>query len=427
MVLPSRHPSESWDPVPLAIFKSLDDGVRCEVSTKHDARFNRVRRIAIAARPDWQATAEHYGFLFHTIDGAPYWDESAYYAFSLEQIERDIEAPTQELHMLAMSMVEEIVGSEALLTRLTIPERYWDWIADSWRKRQPHLYGRMDLVYDGTGPAKLYELNYDTPTSVYEAAVFQWIWLEQQKQRGVLPQHADQFNLLQELLVLAFATIAKALPKPFYFAAVRNNAEDQGTIAYLRDCALQAGLRAEIIALEDIGLSTQGRFTDLQNRVMGSLFKLYPLESLFADAYGPYLPHSRLQLLEPPWKAVLSNKGILPLLWERHAGHPNLLPACFEENNAVPLPRGWVRKPLLSREGANVRIALPDGEQVESPGRYAHGFTIRQAFHPLPRFAGGYPLIGSWVVGDKPAGMGIREDATLITRDTSRFVPHIID
>jgi len=47
--------------------------------------------------------------------------------------------------------------------------------------------------------------------------------------------------------------------------------------------------------------------------------------------------------------------------------------------------------------------------------------------HPLPHFAGGYPLIGSWVIGDRPSGIGIREDATLITRDTARFVPHIIE
>jgi glutathionylspermidine synthase len=118
-----------------------------------------VKRIAIAPRPDWQATAEHYGFHFHTIDGAPYWDESAYYAFTLEQIERDIEAPTEELHQLAMSLIDEIIASEDLMTKLAIPVRYWDWIADSWRQRQPHVYGRMDLVYDGNAPAKLYELS----------------------------------------------------------------------------------------------------------------------------------------------------------------------------------------------------------------------------------------------------------------------------
>ncbi|GLQ92832.1 glutathionylspermidine synthase family protein [Dyella acidisoli] len=386
-----------------------------------------MRRVVVDPRPDWQVTAARYGFRFHSVNGEPYWDESAYYAFTLQQIERDIEAPTGELHQMAMSLISEIVASEALMTKLAIPAPYWDWIAESWRHRQPHLYGRMDLVYEGNGPVKLYELNYDTPTSVYEAAFFQWIWLEEQQQRGVLSQQADQYNQLQELLILAFATIGKSLRRPFYFTAVRNSLEDQGTIEYLRDCAIQAGVHAEMIAIEDIGLSRKGSFTDLQDKVIGTLFKLYPLEHLFTDQYGSYLPRSGLQLIEPPWKAVLSNKGIMPLLWGRHPDHPYLLPAFFDEAPTEPLPPGWVRKPLFSREGANVQITLPDGECISSPGRYTQCPVIRQAFHPLPRFEGGYPLIGSWVVGDTPAGMGIREDATLITRDTSRFVPHVIE
>ena len=61
--------------------------------------------------------------------------------------------------------------------------------------------------------------------------------------------------------------------------------------------------------------------------------------------------------IEPPWKAVLSNKGMLALLWEMFPGHPNLLPAFFEdEPNAKGLSSSFVRKPLLSREGANVEI-----------------------------------------------------------------------
>ncbi|EBQ2875078.1 glutathionylspermidine synthase family protein, partial [Salmonella enterica] len=37
-----------------------------------------------------------------------------------------------------------------------------------------------------------------------------------------------------------------------------------------------------------------------------------------------------------------------------------------------------------------------------------------------------YTLIGSWIIDDEASGMGIREDNTLITKDTSRFVPHYI-
>lgn len=383
-----------------------------------------MKRIVAAERADWRETAASYGFRFHTIDGEPYWDERAYYAFSLEQIEQDLEAPTEAIHEMAMGLVDEIVGSEALLSRLAIPPAYWDWIATSWRRRDPHLYGRMDLAYNGQGPAKLYELNYDTPTALYESAFFQWLWLEQQLNRGVLPAGTDQFNLIQELLVESFGTLAPGLPKPLYFSAVRGSAEDQGTIEYLRDCAEQAGVRSEMIAIEDIGLSRDGRFTDLEDRVIGALFKLYPLEYMFAEEFGPALPGSGIQLIEPPWKLILANKGLLSLLWERFEGHPNLLPARDADGSEVP--PGWVEKPFFSREGANIILRLDSGERHFSDGPDTTGPRVLQRSHPLPCFDGHYPLVGSWVIGDRAAGIGMREDSTLITRNTSRFVPHVI-
>ncbi|VXC21540.1 putative synthetase/amidase [Luteimonas sp. 9C] len=382
-----------------------------------------MRRVAIVERGDWQAQAAECGFRFHTIDGARYWDERAYYAFSMAQIEHDLEDPSVEVHRMAMGLVDEIVESDTLMQRLAIPDAFRDWIADSWRKREPHLYGRLDFAYDGNGPAKLYELNYDTPTSLFEAAFFQWQWLEDQRASGRLPRDADQFNSIHEALVDRFGELASSLPPPLLFAAVRESEEDQGTIAYLRDCAAQAGLYGDAIALEDIGLSEDGRYTDLDDTVIGALFKLYPLEDLFNDEFGRALPKSGLRLIEPPWKALLSNKGLLPLLWERHRGHPNLLAAEFDTGG--DLPAGWVRKPLHSREGANIELHLADGQRLHSDGPYT-GPGIRQAAHPLPRFDGHYPMVGSWIVGDHACGIGIREDDSPITRDSARFVPHAI-
>lgn len=381
-----------------------------------------MRRVAIQERPQWRELAEEYGFDFHTIDGAAYWDESAYYAFSLSQIENDIEAPTEEIHQMALALVDEVVDSEQLLRQLAIPPHYWNWIRDSWRRDRLHLYGRIDLAYSGQGPAKLYELNYDTPTSLYESAFFQWLWLEQQIDLGALPRSADQFNSLQEKLVARLAEIGSRIVQPLYFSAIQDHAEDQATIAYLRDCAEQAGLQHAVIAIENIGISSDGRFTDLGDEVIGSLFKLYPLEAMFVEDFGAALPNSGLQLIEPPWKAILSNKGALPLLWDRHRGHPNLLPA--RVSDAAAPSAGWVRKPFFSREGANISITTPEGKRLNSAGPYGEGPTIDQAFHPLPEFGGRYPLIGSWVIGDSAAGIGIREDHSLITQNTSRFVPH---
>jgi len=73
-----------------------------------------------------------------------------------------------------------------------------------------------------------------------------------------------------------------------------------------------------------------------------------------------------------------------------------------------------------------VELATTTGERLKVPGPYGEGPFVRQAFHALPAFGGFHCLIGSWVIGDQPAGIGIREDDSLITRDTARFVPHAI-
>jgi len=388
-----------------------------------------MKRISVAERANWRAYAEEVGFNFHTFDGEPYWDETAYYQFSLQQIEDDLEAPTEELHQMTMDMVGDITRSEEMLTQLNIPRDYWSYIWNSWNKGEPHLYGRFDLVYDGTGPAKLLELNYDTPTSLFETGFFQWSWLEDQIKNGVLPAHADQFNSLHDKIEQAFAEIA--LPQPFYFASVRENIEDKGTVNYLMDIAAQAGIDVRYIALENIG-ELNGQFVDENDEEIRGLFKLYPWEFMVHEDFGKIVTTSNTQIIEPAWKMLLSNKGILPLLWKRYPNHPNLLPAYFETATSDPLSAGWVRKPLFSREGANVDLITADGEKVSAKGPYADGNYVRQQLHALPKYrdeyrnADTFAMLGSWIVGDSAAGICIREDETLITKDTSRFLPHII-
>lgn len=382
-----------------------------------------MKRIDIDPRPGWQAFAENLGFNFHTIDGEPYWDESAYYQFTLQQIEQDLEDPTEELHQMALDLVPDILADEQKLQQLAIPEAFWQKISDSWQQGEPHLYGRMDFSYNGNGPAKLLELNYDTPTSLYETGFFQWVWLEDQQMRGAVPQQADQFNSLQDKLEQAFAQLA--LPQPFYFASVGGNTEDRGTTDYLMDIALQSGVDSRYIELEQLG-DIDGQLVDLEGIPIQGLFKLYPWEFIVQESFGPVVLSSQTQWLEPCWKLLLSNKGILPLLWQKYQGHPNLLPAFFEDKNNASLQPGWLRKPLFSREGANIELVTADGKHLQQQGPYNDSGYIRQALHPLPRFGDSYTLIGSWIVGDSAAGIGIREDNSLITKDSSRFLPHII-
>lgn len=316
-------------------------------------------------RPGWRQQAESLGFRFHSIGGSPYWDESVHYRFTLPQIETGIEQPTQEIHELCMDLVSRAVRNEEYLRRLALPEPFWDLIRSSWERGDPHLYGRMDFAYDGEGPAKLFELNYDTPTSLYEAAVFQWIWLKECIEAHRLPPTADQFNSLQEKLLLALSLLAPKLNGQMHFASIRESIEDRATVEYLEDLARQSGIRTRYIAMEDIGRTADGRYTDCDNNVIDTIFKLYPWEFLFADEFARYLESAATTWFEPPWKSILSNKGALALLWELHPEHPNLLPTFFEEaaQAAAPLPAGWVRKPLFSRR-ARMSNWLPCGANM---------------------------------------------------------------
>jgi len=384
-----------------------------------------VQRIVCPERDDWRATAEGSGFDFHTIDGERYWDERAYYGFTLEAIERQIEQPTGEIDAMCLELVGRAIEDENYLRRLKIPEIFWPLISASWHNDEASLYGRLDLSFDGRSPAKLLEYNADTPTSIFEAAVFQWTWLEQAIERNIIPKRADQFNSIHERLIEAWKKLGGT--HHLHLAGMTESTEDAGTLAYLEDTATQAGLSTMLIDIEDIGLSEDGRFVDLDNRPIELAFKLYPWEWMFRDVFAAQLLKAPTRWIEPPWKAILSNKGILPLLWEMFPNHPNLLPAYFEDDpNASRLGTSFVRKPLYSREGANVALVSAGATLVEQEGPYgAEGF-IRQAFASLPDFSGRYPVLGSWLVDHTPCGLSIREDENPITGNTSRFLPHAI-
>lgn len=380
-----------------------------------------MQRIVTTPRPQWRKQVESQGLLFHTIDGEPYWDEGAYYLFEASEIDL-IERATQQLDAMCLSAVDHII-SEGRLGELEIPERFHTFVEESWERDEHTIYGRFDLSYDGLGPPKLLEYNADTPTSLLEAAVIQWSWMKDliepldESERAKI----DQFNSLHERLIEAWSRVRRELGGRIVFAAVHASVEDLMTATYLRDTAIQAGLKAEPIDVSQIGWNGGRRvFTDLRERAIPILFKLYPWELMLREEFGRHLIVAPTRWLEPPWKMVLSNKAILPILAELFPESPYLLDAGFE-----PFGETYVVKPVHSREGANVEIVVEGSTLAATGGEYGGGLSIYQEYHPLPDFNGRRPVIGSWMVNGHACGLGIREDDGPITRNTSRFVPHI--
>lgn len=398
-----------------------------------------MERRALPVRPNLDAIADAQGFSFANMYGEVYWDESSAYVFDARDVEAQIEDASTELHGMVREAVARVVGNERLMGRMGIPEGLWDFVRHSWLAGEAELYGRFDLVWDGKSPAKMLEYNADTPTSLFEAASFQWQWLEDMKAAGHLPAQADQFNGIYEALVARFRALLPA-GTVVHFASEDGNAEDYGTVETLGYAAREAGMGAYHTTTQGIGLATTGQLADDQDRIIGTLFKLHPWEDVLSGAFAPHLATARCRFLEPAWKALVSNKAILPVLWDMYEGHPNLLPSFFEEDvttrssaytravDSGAFAAGQVRKPLFSREGSSITIL--DGQQnpiaASEDRSYDHHPSIVQAYHPMPVFDGQRPLIGAWVVGTACVGMGIREDSHLITQNLSRFKPHAI-
>lgn len=404
-----------------------------------------MQKMTLPERPGWRERAAELGFTFADMGGEPYWDETSAYRLTLREIEDGIEAPSTELHAMCREAVALAVGSEEWLARLDIPRIHWDLVEQSWSRGEPELYGRLDLAHDGRGPVKLLEYNADTPTSLYESASFQWLWFEESRDAGVLGPQTDQFNRIHEALVERWAEIC-APGEDVHFAADKDNPEDYATVEALAWAAREGGLGAHFTDLSEIGVTEEGQLADDRDRVIGTLFKLYPWEDMLRDDFAANLQPSGTRFIEPPWKAVLSNKGLLALLWQMFPGHPNLLPAFFaadveaaRRGEATPfaeaiaaagpaLSRGHVTKPLFSREGAGVVITEAGRETERAPDdTYSHHPRIVQALAPLPVFDGFHPVLGAWIVGEECVGLGIREDRARITHNLSRFKPHFIE
>lgn len=379
-----------------------------------------MRRETRQPRPDFVEKIEHHGLLYHTLEGKPYWFEEAAYVFEEREIS-ELESATNTLSDLCLEAVEHVV-SKRDFDRFAIKPPVAEVICQAWEDDPPAIYGRFDLSYDGKSPPKLLEYNADTPTSLLEAAVIQWHWLQD------LSPETDQFNFIWEALVQKWKALRGEgfFPSNTVHFASMDYAEDLMTAAVMMDTAHEAGINGVEILMPDICWHDEDRvFLDQSGNQIKSIFKLYPWEFMVKEEFGEFALETYRQVnwIEPIWKMILSNKAILPLLWELFPGHPNLLPSYQDSPRDMT---SYVKKARLGREGENVSI-VSDDLNFEVDGSYADSGFIYQQYAPLPQFEGNFAVIGSWVVDCQACGIGIRESNEPITQDTARFVPHYFE
>ncbi|MDM8206425.1 glutathionylspermidine synthase family protein [Bacteroides gallinaceum] len=373
-----------------------------------------MERVFVAPRPGYREKIEALGFDFH----GDYWREEACYRLSSNEVEM-LETATAEAYRMYCDAVEYILNdqSEFMERILQLPPEICERIRRSWDEDELSLYGRFDFLVDKSGVPRILEFNADTPTSLLEASVIQWQWKE-----DLFPA-SDQYNGIHEGLVQSWKDMFPA-GSEIHFAGALDDHEDTGTLQYLASTAMEAGFSTRVLDMNSLDLR-DGCFYDPSGERVKRCFKLYPWEWMVDESADGCL--ADVQWVEPIWKLLMSNKAILKVLFDLFPDSPYVLP-CYLSRPESGL---FCKKPVYSREGHNVSVLeIRNWEErvrlAETEGDYNKGAYVYQEYVEPTAYSGRYPVIGSWVVGGEPAGIGIRENRTEITGNLSEFVPHII-
>ncbi|MCR8918688.1 glutathionylspermidine synthase family protein [Bacteroides sp. ET225] len=373
-----------------------------------------MERVFVAPRPGYREKIEALGFDFH----GDYWREEACYRLSSNEVEM-LETATAEAYRMYCDAVEYILNDqpEFMERILQLPPEICERIRRSWDEDELSLYGRFDFLVDKSGVPRILEFNADTPTSLLEASVIQWQWKE-----DLFPA-SDQYNGIHEGLVQSWKDMFPA-GSEIHFAGALDDHEDTGTLQYLASTAMEAGFSTRVLDMNSLDLR-DGCFYDPSGERVKRCFKLYPWEWMVDESADGCL--ADVQWVEPVWKLLMSNKAILKVLSDLFPDSPYVLP-CYLSRPESGL---FCKKPVYSREGHNVSVLeIRNWEErvrlAETEGDYNKGAYVYQEYVEPTAYSGRYPVIGSWVVGGEPAGIGIRENRTEITGNLSEFVPHII-
>lgn len=402
-----------------------------------------MQTLYFKSRPQWQEHARALGLDIELLSNPPYWAEATADPFCLQLTlaeVKQIEMATANLQSMCKQLVEQIVGSEQsteLMLALGIPQEFHNIVKASFARSDTSLYGRFDFVQTDSG-IKLLELNFDTPTGLPETAMMQLAWLADMRDHGALPQSADQYNFMHEKLLHFFAN-AKFQQKHLHFAYYPGATQDSETVKYLAECARASGLSVSTIGLDQIK-AKEGMLEDSDGKNIEWLFKLYPWELIFEDDLGikaktgttlfaSLLKDSQIVMVEPCYKAIFASKALLALLYQMYPDSPYLLPTYFSYDKNK-LTSSFVRKPFFGREGAGVSIHLGDqtieNEKYFGPNAESDAHYVYQQYIELPQAAGYHIILGSWLINDEPAGIGLRGDKSMITGQSAIFVPHFV-
>lgn len=343
----------------------------------------------------------------------------SFYTFSSSFNDKILKA-TKDLHHLMLEATDQVIKSDDLLTRCSIPQFLWSKLRKSWKgpANSKSFAGRFDFGVNKE-ELKLFEYNADSAGAYLETASIQNAWAEAV---GANVGESASKDMQLELIDLARKRFLG-----FVHIMIDDDDEEMFNALYMKEIFEMAGGKAEIL-VGNKGIRKDGiGFCDLYGRKILKVWKMWNWETItqqFALEEMPkgedvrvcdVLMSDEVEVYEPIWKMVTSNKGLLPLIYEMNKDNPLLLKTTWELSDEIK-KAAFIKKPIVGRCGQNIEYWKNYNEKIESiEGKFDNkDFIFQQAFD-IQAYDGFFPVLGSWIVGDKPVGYIIREDNKLIT------------
>jgi len=364
--------------------------------------------------------------------------EVSYYLINIELWFKLVRAGN-DLHRFFVEATETVLASDDLMDKFALPKELWPRIRRSYVEQRPCLMGRFDFAWNGKD-LKTYEYNADSAAVLFESAVVQDKWAES---RGLNELNQRSGGARIESM-LEHAWRQSGVTGQLVHFCIDAEDEEKYTGLYCMKIAERAGVRGKLVVMFDSLRFREGdnKLVDSDGEEVRVVWKTWNWDTAVQDWINAQeergtdfvptpstkvrlcdvvLGDESIRVFEPFWKYIPGNKAILPVVYEAHPDHPNVLKASFTLDEELKRT-GYAKKPIIGRVGRNVTIMSPTGDTLaESAGNYGSRDMVYQELFELPCRDGHYAILGGWIMAEQYAGTGVREDTVVITGSESPF------
>ncbi|MCB1745730.1 MAG: bifunctional glutathionylspermidine amidase/synthase [Gammaproteobacteria bacterium] len=414
-----------------------DPGLFHLVAREVEDRGQASRAWLNVANPDEAAYVEM--MRGHLMSGAGQ-DQHRFFCVS-QTVHDELEKATNQLHVLFMHGTDYVLRDDALLAKFRIPRALWPKIRQSWANRHNQMItGRFDFALTARG-LKVYEYNCDSASCHMECGKVQGKWADHFGCRlGDDPGAALHHDLREAW--------RKSEVDGLLHIMQDRDLEETYHALFMQEAMDEAGVPTKIIhGVQGLRWGADGAVLDADGEPIRWVWKTWAWETAIdqiraecaddAQALENYRPGTRhdapprlvdvllrseVMVFEPLWTLIPSNKAMLPVLWSLFPNHPYLLETAFELGDGLRAA-GYVAKPIVGRQGRNIRIVDGDAVLEATGGQFGDRDHVYQALARLPRLDGFNLQLCTFSVNGAWGGSCLRVDRSLIITGDSDVMP----